>query len=116
MKNNTANSSQVPKLAIKLNTRIGDLCPLCGNPATGRVGLCVVEDTTDLPVCLECSIQHALELAYAVSMIESARLLAISERDFGVKFESFNFPEYTGGFSPEEIENIKAKATAEVGR
>lgn len=113
MKNNTANSSQVPKLAIKLNIRIGDLYPLCGNPAPAHVGLCVVEDSTDLPVCLDCAIQHALELAHAVSLVEASRLLAISERNFGLKFESFNFPEYIGGFSPEEIENINA---AEVSR
>jgi hypothetical protein len=115
MKNNTANSCKIPKLAIKLNSRIGDLCPLCESPSAARLGLCVVEDSSDLPICLECAITHGLELAYAVSMIEAGRLLAISERDFGLKFESFNFPEYIGGFSPEEIENIKARAT-EVGR
>ena len=64
--------------------------------------------------CLECSIKNGLELAYAVSMIEASRLLAISERDFGVKFESFTFPEYIGGFSPEEFD--ETLNLAEVGR
>lgn len=106
MKNNTANSSRIPKLAIKLNSRIGDLCPLCGYPTTPRIGLEVVEDSTGLPVCGACAVAHGLELAYLVNLAESARLLAKSEREFGVKFESFTFPEYAGGFSPEEIKNI----------
>lgn len=79
-----------------------------------RIGLCVVEDSSDLPVCAACAVEHALGLACVVSLAETARLLAKSERDFGVRFESLNFPEYIGGFSLEEIENINR--AAEVAR
>jgi len=108
-----SNTNQI-KLAIKLNSRSGDLCPLCGAPTKPRIGLEVVEDSSDLPVCGECAVEHGLELAYAVSMIEASRLLAISELNFGVKFEDSHFPEAGGGVSWEENfdENLTALEVA----
>ena len=95
MKNNTTNNESIPKLAIKLNTLINLDCPLCGNQANANVGVEIVEDKTDLPVCRECAITHAVDLAYLVSLADAARLLAISERDFGVKVENnFSWTEF----------------------
>ena len=96
MQKNTTNILSLPKLAIKLNTRITDLCPLCGSPTNPNIGVEVVCDETGLVVCRACTLQHAPELAYLMSLSDTARLLAISERDFGVKFESIHFPEAFG--------------------
>ncbi|HEX8265311.1 MAG TPA: hypothetical protein VF596_07780 [Pyrinomonadaceae bacterium] len=96
MQKNTTNILSLPKLAIKLNTRITDLCPLCGNPTNPNIGVEVVCDETGLVVCRACTLQHAPELAYLMSLSDTARLLAISERDFGVKFEELHFPEHAG--------------------
>jgi len=88
MQNNITNILSLPKLAIKLNTRIGLDCPVCGNPTNPNIGVEIVEDESNLPVCRECAITHAVDLAYLVSLADAARLLAISERDFGVRVEN----------------------------
>ena len=88
MKKNITNILSLPKLAIKLNTRITDLCPLCGNPTNPNIGVEVVCDETGLVVCRACTLQHAPELAYLMSLSDTARLLAVSEREFGVKVEN----------------------------
>jgi hypothetical protein len=88
MSKNTTKTNQVPKLAIKLNVRIGDLCPLCGNETNANIGVEIVCDESNLPVCRTCAITHAVDLAYLLSLADAARLLAISERDFGVKVEN----------------------------
>ena len=110
MSKNTTNILSLPKLAIKLNTRITDSCPLCGNPTNPNIGVEVVCDETGLVVCRACTLQHAPELAYLMSLSDTARLLAVSEREFGVKFEGFHFPEAIGGVSWEENfdENLNA--------
>jgi len=88
MKNNITNILSLPKLAIKLNTRITDLCPLCGVATNPNIGVEVVDDETGLVVCRKCTLQHAPELAYLMSLSDTARLLAVSEREFGVRVES----------------------------
>src|SRR4028119_1860645 len=84
---NITNILSLPKLAIKLNTRITDLCPLCGNPTNPNIGVEVVCDETGLVVCRACTLQHAPELAYLMSLSDTARLLAVSEREFGAAVE-----------------------------
>ena len=88
MKNNTTNQNTFPKLAIKLNTRVGNDCPLCNGQTNANIGVEIVCDETNIPVCRECAITHAVDLAYLLNLADSARLLAISERDFGVKYEN----------------------------
>src|SRR4028119_2064837 len=88
MKKNITNILSLPKLAIKLNTRITDSCPLCGNPTNPNIGVEVVCDETGLVVCRACTLQHAPELAYLMSLSDTARLLAVSEREFGVLVEN----------------------------
>jgi len=87
MSKNTTNNSTVPKLAIKMNDRIGLDCPLCNQPTNANIGVEIVEDESNLPVCRECAITHAVDLAYLMSLSDTARLLAISEQDFGVSVE-----------------------------
>jgi len=88
MSKNTTNILSLPKLAIKLNTRITDSCPLCGNPTNPNIGVEVVCDETGLVVCRACTLSHAPELAYLMSLSDTARLLAVSEQEFGVKVEN----------------------------
>jgi hypothetical protein len=97
--NNTTKTNQVPKLAIKLNKRITDSCPFCLSAINANIGIEIVDDETDLPVCKDCAIKYALDLAYLINLAEVSRLLAISERDFGVKFEKEHFPEAFGGLN-----------------
>jgi ribosome-binding protein aMBF1 (putative translation factor) len=87
VKNNTTNNEFIPKLAIKMNARINLDCPLCNQPTNANIGVEIVEDESNLPVCRECAIKHAVDLAYLISLADSARLLAISERDFGAHVE-----------------------------
>ncbi|MDQ4120477.1 MAG: hypothetical protein M3209_03420 [Acidobacteriota bacterium] len=47
MRKNTTNLSAVPKLAIKINERIGDLCPFCQQPTNANIGAEIVEDETN---------------------------------------------------------------------
>ena len=95
MQNNTTNLTVLPKLAIKLNTRVGQDCPLCNGETNANVGVEIVCDESNLPVCRECAITHAVDLAYLVSLADAARLLAISEQDFGVKYENnFSWTEF----------------------
>jgi len=84
MKKNITNILSLPKLAIKLNTRITDLCPLCGEATNPNIGVEVVCDETGLVVCRKCTLSHAPELAYLMSLSDTARLLAVSEQEFGV--------------------------------
>jgi len=95
MSKNTTNILSLPKLAIKLNTRITDLCPLCGEATNPNIGVEVVCDETGLVVCRACTLAHAPELAYLMSLSDTARLLAVSERDFGVRVENnFSWTEF----------------------
>lgn len=71
-----------------MNDRIGLDCPLCNGQTNANIGVEIVEDETNIPVCRECAITHAVDLAYLLSLADVARLLAVSERDFGVKFEN----------------------------
>jgi len=87
MQNNTTNKETFPKLAIKLNTRVGQDCPLCNGETNANIGVEIVCDESNLPVCRECAITHAVDLAYLLSLADAARLLAVSEQDFGVKVE-----------------------------
>ena len=87
MNKDTTKTNQVPKLAIKLNSRIGQDCPLCNGETNANIGVEIVCDESSLPVCRECAITHAVDLAYLISLADSARLLAISERDFGARVE-----------------------------
>jgi len=111
MSKNTTNILSLPKLAIKLNTRITDSCPLCGNPTNPNIGVEVVCDETGLVVCRKCTLSHAPELAYLMSLSDTARLLAISERDFGVKVENnFSWNEF------KERDNVIQFPAMEVAR
>jgi len=88
MSKNTTNILSLPKLAIKLNTRITDSCPLCNEATNPNIGVEVVCDETGLVVCRACTLQHAPELAYLMSLSDTARLLAVSEREFGARVEN----------------------------
>ena len=96
MKNNTANTFKIPELAIKMNSIIRRLCPVCTEATNANIGLEIVEETTKKPVCRTCAVEYGLDLAYLLNLAEASRLLAISERQFGVKFEKEHFPERFG--------------------
>ena len=82
-----------------MNRVIGELCPLCTEPTNANIGLEIVEETTKKPVCKDCAVEYGLDLAYLLNLAEASRLLAISERQFGVEFEKENFPEAFNGLN-----------------
>ncbi|HEX8197584.1 MAG TPA: hypothetical protein VF571_15420 [Pyrinomonadaceae bacterium] len=96
MKNNTTNLTIIPELAIRMNRVIGELCPVCTEATNASIGLEIVEEITKKPVCHTCAVEYGLDLAYLLNLAEASRLLAISERKFGVRFEKEHFPERFG--------------------
>lgn len=93
MGNNTTNNVSIPNLAIKMNRCMSETCPLCNGSVNPNIGFELVEDVTNQPVCRDCGLRHAVDLVYLLSLAESARLLVISERDYGVQLPrpSFHF-------------------------
>jgi len=110
MKNNTTNLTLIPELAIRMNRIIGELCPVCTEATNANIGLEIVEETTKHPVCKDCATSYGLDLAYLLNLAEASRLLAISERRFGVTFEKENFPEAFSGLNWngfDELQNME---------
>jgi hypothetical protein len=108
MQKNTANLSLLPELSIRMNRIIGELCPLCTEPTNTNIGLEIVEETTKKPVRTNCSIEYGLDLTYLLNLAEASRLLAISGRRFGVKFEKEHFPEAFSGLNWNEFREVKS--------
>lgn len=108
MQKNTTNVSLVPKLAIKLNEQIGELCPLCSNPTNANIGAEIVEDSTNAVVCRSCAYQHAPQLLALLNLAESARFFINTENDFGKQLEETHFPQIVGLKWNEfrEVENV----------
>jgi hypothetical protein len=79
-----------------MNRVIGELCPVCTEATNASIGLEIVEEITKKPVCHTCAVEYGLDLAYLLNLAEASRLLAISERKFGVRFEKEHFPERFG--------------------
>lgn len=88
MKNNTTE----PRLAIKMNVLTGGQCPYCNGETNANIGVEIVDDATNAPVCRDCAIEYAVDLAYLINLAEGARLLATSEQRFGVKTEPLYLP------------------------
>ncbi len=96
MQKNTANLSLVPKLAIKLNTRIGELCPLCNQPTNANIGAEIVEDASNKVVCRSCAYSIAPNLVALLNLAESARFFINTENDFGSQSLATLFPQHAG--------------------
>lgn len=61
----------IPKLAIKLNTRIGDLSPFCDSPTNVNIGAEIIKDETNQVVCQSCAYEISSHLVALLNVAKS---------------------------------------------